>query len=60
METEFLVQCPFCKEIIWIEFYPKGSTSQESFIKCSNCSATIPLEVKYDPKGRAQVLVEQF
>lgn len=58
METEFLIQCPFCREIIWIEFYQKGIASQESLIKCSNCSAAIPLEVKFDRNGKAQVSVE--
>ena len=58
METEFLIQCPFCKEIIWIEFCPKANTSQESFLKCKSCSAIISFVVKYDPKGRAQVYIE--
>ena len=54
METEFLIQCPFCKEIIWIEFSP----SQEGFLKCNSCSAIISFEIKYDPKGRAQVYID--
>jgi sarcosine oxidase delta subunit len=45
METEFLIQCPFCGEDIWIEFYPQDGATQDTIVDCEVCCAPIAYKV---------------
>ncbi len=37
METDFSVQCPYCGEQIWMEFYPEDGMEQEVVVDCEVC-----------------------
>lgn len=58
METDFSVQCPFCWEQIWMEFYPEDGEHQESVIDCEVCCNPILYVVSF-AGGRAQVSVQR-
>ncbi len=47
METEFLVNCPFCFEQIWMEFYPEDGEEQEMIIDCEVCCNPISYEISF-------------
>jgi hypothetical protein len=59
METEFLVQCPYCGENIWVQFYPEDGASQETIMDCDVCCAPISFKVKFDHEGRAEVFIDR-
>ena len=37
METNYSVQCPYCWEKIWMEFYPEDGDHQETITDCEVC-----------------------
>ena len=47
METDFPVQCPYCGEHIWMEFYPEDGTQQEMIIDCEVCCHPILYRVTF-------------
>jgi hypothetical protein len=47
METNFSVQCPFCGEFIWMEFYPEDGTEQEMIVDCEVCCNPILYAVTF-------------
>lgn len=55
METNFSVQCPFCGEQIWMEFYPEDGNKQEMIIDCEVCCNPILYKVKF---GFEETLVQ--
>ena len=58
METNFLVQCPYCGEQIWMEFYPEDGNQQEMVTDCEVCCNPILYFVTF--KGdEARVRVER-
>ncbi len=58
METDFSVQCPYCGEQIWMEFYPEEGSSQEMIIDCEVCCNPILYSVTF--RGdEARVRVER-
>lgn len=59
MESDFEVQCPFCGEIIWIEFYPEEGEEQEMVIDCEVCCNPIQYSVKFDRDGHASVRADR-
>ncbi len=59
METNFQVQCPFCGEIIWMEFYPEDGNSQDTVVDCEVCCNPIQYTVKFDRGGNATVSAER-
>lgn len=34
METDFSLDCPYCGESIWMEFYPEDGEQQEAIVDC--------------------------
>jgi uncharacterized Zn finger protein len=59
METEFEVQCPYCGESIWVEFFPEDGFIQETIMDCGVCCSPFSFKVKFDHQGSAEVLVER-
>ena len=47
METNFNVQCPYCGEYIWMEFYPEDGNKQEMVIDCEVCCNPILYVVNF-------------
>ncbi len=47
METNFNVQCPYCGEYIWMEFYPQDGNKQEMVIDCEVCCNPILYVVNF-------------
>jgi hypothetical protein len=47
METDFSVQCPFCGEDIWMEFYPEDGESQEMVVDCEVCCNPILYRISF-------------
>jgi len=59
METDFEVQCPFCGEVIWMEFYPEDGSEQETVVDCEVCCNPIQYSVKFGRDGEARVSAER-
>lgn len=59
MESDFQVQCPFCGEIIWMEFYPEDGSNQETVVDCEVCCNPILYSVHFSTDGSAQVRAER-
>jgi hypothetical protein len=56
METNFLVQCPYCGEQIWMEFYPEDGGQQEMVTDCEVCCNPILYFVTFKgDEGRVRV-----
>jgi hypothetical protein len=51
METNFNVQCPYCGEYIWMEFYPEDGNKQEMVIDCEVCCNPILYVVNFKADG---------
>ena len=47
METNFNLQCPYCGEYIWMEFYPEDGNKQEMVIDCEVCCNPILYVVNF-------------
>jgi hypothetical protein len=47
METEFEINCPFCNERIWIEFYPEDGDEQEMIVDCEVCCNPILYNISF-------------
>lgn len=47
MQTEFEVQCPFCGEMIWMEFYPQDGVNQEMVVDCEVCCHPILYSIHF-------------
>jgi hypothetical protein len=47
METDFSVQCPFCGEDIWMEFYPEDGEDQEMVVDCEVCCNPILYRISF-------------
>jgi sarcosine oxidase delta subunit len=58
METNFLVQCPYCGEQIWMEFYPEDGVEQEMITDCEVCCNPILYQVVFRGES-ARVKVER-
>lgn len=59
METEFQIQCPFCGEAIWMEFYPEDGETQEMVVDCEVCCNPILYRVRYRSSGETELQVER-
>ncbi len=59
IETEFQVQCPYCGELIWMEFYPEDGNQQEMVIDCEVCCNPILYQITYSSRGRPRLIVER-
>lgn len=59
METDFQVQCPFCGEVIWMEFYPEDGKDQETVIDCEVCCNPIQYSVHFTSSGEVTVRSER-
>jgi predicted RNA-binding Zn-ribbon protein involved in translation (DUF1610 family) len=59
MEHEFQNQCPYCGEMIWMEFYPEEGRHQETIIDCEVCCNPILYRVRFDREGAADVSAEK-
>lgn len=58
METDFQVQCPFCGELIWMEFYPEDGEEQEMVVDCEVCCNPILYSVTFRGE-RSRLRVER-
>ena len=47
METDFNIECPYCGEEIWIEFYPEDGEQQEMVVDCEVCCNPILYRVSF-------------
>jgi len=56
---DFKIQCPFCFEHIWMEFYPEDGLSQQTVIDCEVCCNPILYQVDFtlDEDGEYQTQV---
>lgn len=59
MESDFEVQCPYCGELIWMEFYPEEGNTQEMIVDCEVCCNPILYSVQFSSDGSAQVRTER-
>jgi Cysteine-rich CPXCG len=58
-QTEFEVQCPYCGEMIWMEFYPEDGECQEMVVDCEVCCNPILYTIQFSLRGRARLNVER-
>jgi hypothetical protein len=58
METNFSVQCPYCGEQIWMEFYPEEGSDQEMIVDCEVCCNPVLYKVTFKG-GEPRVRVER-
>ena len=58
-ETDFQIQCPYCGEVIWMEFYPEEGEAQEMIIDCEVCCNPIHYSVTFSEREGTQVSVER-
>jgi hypothetical protein len=58
METDFQVQCPYCGEVIWMEFYPEDGHKQETVVDCEVCCNPVSYVAVFGRDG-AHVRVER-
>jgi hypothetical protein len=58
METNFRVQCPYCWEEIWMEFFPEDGDQQESITDCEVCCNPILYVVSFSGR-RGRVRAEK-
>lgn len=47
METDFSLECPYCGESIWMEFYPEDGEQQETVVDCEVCCNPILYRVSF-------------
>jgi hypothetical protein len=59
MESEFEVQCPYCGEIIWMEFYPEDGDFQEMIVDCEVCCNPILYSIRFSGNGESSLRVER-
>jgi len=59
METDFQIQCPFCGEAIWMEFYPEDGDDQQMIIDCEVCCNPIEYKIKYSRNGEVRLVVDR-
>ncbi len=58
METNFSVQCPYCGEQIWMEFFPEDGSEQEMITDCEVCCNPILYVVTFKERS-ARVRVDR-
>jgi hypothetical protein len=49
------VQCPYCFEKIWLEFYPEEGENQEQIIDCEVCCNPVLYRVNFRGTGKPTV-----
>lgn len=59
METDFEVQCPYCGEVIWMEFYPEEGNHQEMVVDCEVCCNPILYSIRFNSQGEARLTVDR-
>ncbi len=59
MESDFNIQCPYCGEMIWMEFYPEEGSEQEMIVDCEVCCNPILYSVRFNRDGEARVRTER-
>lgn len=59
MESDFQVQCPYCGEAIWMEFYPEEGEAQEMIVDCEVCCNPILYAVRFSRDGSPRLRVER-
>lgn len=60
MQTDFEIQCPYCGETIWLEFYPQDGMHQEMVTDCEVCCHPIFTSVRFsEHEEQAQIIVDQ-
>ncbi len=50
METDYNIQCPYCGEHIWMEFYPEDGSHQEMVVDCEVCCNPILYQMTFKGK----------
>ncbi len=58
METDFNINCPFCNESIWVEFYPEDGEQQETIIDCEVCCHPILYRIDFRQEEDMRLTVE--
>jgi hypothetical protein len=58
-QSDFQVQCPYCGEMIWMEFYPEEGERQEMVIDCEVCCNPILYSVRFSSRGEPDLIVER-
>lgn len=58
MESDFSIQCPYCGEQIWMEFYPEEGADQEMIVDCEVCCNPILYSVSFRG-GESRIRVER-
>ncbi len=58
-ETDFEVQCPYCGEMIWMEFYPEEGNDQEMVVDCEVCCNPILYSIRFNSHGEAHLRVDR-
>lgn len=59
MQTDFEIQCPFCGEFIWLEFFPQDGRHQEMVIDCEVCCNPIQASIHFDSEGDGMVMIDR-
>lgn len=59
MQTEYQIQCPYCGEQIWMEFYPQDGADQETIIDCEVCCSPIQYHIRFDQWGNGTLSVDR-
>lgn len=59
MESDFEIQCPYCGELIWMEFFPEDGRKQELVVDCEVCCNPIQYNVQFKNTGETNLQVER-
>ena len=59
METNFEVQCPFCGESIFLDFYEEEGRHQELVVDCEVCCNPIQYDVRFGNEGEINISAQR-
>ena len=59
MQNEFNLNCPFCGENIWMEFYIQDGIKQETIIDCEVCCRPIEYIIDFTDPDNPELTINQ-
>lgn len=60
MESDFNINCPYCLESIWVEFYIQDGEKQEQVIDCEVCCNPILYNVNFNQEENNILTVQRL
>lgn len=59
MEQIFNIHCPYCGELLELEFYLQDGHHQDTIIDCEVCCHPISTVVKFNSNGERHIIIDQ-